>query len=176
MLSSWISTTCSARWSVADHPAVNASPLIFLTRAGLLDLLQLVALEIVVPAPVADEIRRRGPSDPAAQAIASIDWLRVVDALEVPPMIQAWDLGPGESAVLAWCSATLGVEAIVDDLAARRCAHAFGIPVRGTLGLVLLGKNRGRLAAARPVLESLRGAGMYLSHSTMDRALRMVGE
>ncbi|HVR99319.1 MAG TPA: DUF3368 domain-containing protein [Thermoanaerobaculia bacterium] len=48
--------------------------------------------------------------------------------------------------------------------------------MRGTLGLVLLGKKHGRLAAARPVLESLRGAGMYLSSSVMNRALRMVGE
>jgi predicted nucleic acid-binding protein len=65
---------------------------------------------------------------------------------------------------------------VVDDLAARRCAQALGIPVRGTLGLVLLGKRRGRLAAARPVLESLRRAGMYLSDSVMNRALRAVGE
>jgi hypothetical protein len=37
---------------VADLPAVDASPLIFLTRANLLDLLQLVAPEIAVPAPM----------------------------------------------------------------------------------------------------------------------------
>jgi len=29
---------------------------------------------------------------------------------------------------------------------------------------------------ARPVLEALRRAGMYLSDSVMDRALRAVGE
>jgi predicted nucleic acid-binding protein len=161
---------------VADSPAINASPLIFLTRAGLLDLLRLAASEIMVPAPVAEEIERRGSSDPAAQAIASLDWLRVIDVPKISPMIQAWDLGPGESAVLSWCFARPGVEAIVDDLAARHCANALGIPVRGTLGLVLLGKRYGRLAAARPVLESLRRAGMYLSDSVMNRALRMIGE
>ena len=69
-----------------------------------------------------------------------------------------------------------GTEAIVDDLAARRCAHALGVPVRGTLGLVLLGKERRRLPAARPVLEFMRQAGMYLSDRVMERALRMVGE
>jgi len=161
---------------VADPPAVNASPLIFLTRAGLLDLLHLAAPEIVIPAPVAEEIQRRGSSDPAAQAIASVDWVRVIETPKISPMIQAWDLGPGESAVLSWCFARPGVEAIVDDLAARRCADALGIPVRGTLGLVLLGKRYGRLAAARPILESLRGAGMYLADSVMNRVLRMVGE
>jgi len=91
---------------VADRAAVNASPLIFLARAGLLDLLRLAAPEVVVPAPVAEEISR----------------------------------------------------------------------VRGTLGLVLLGKRHGRLTAARPVLDSLRASGMYLSDRVMDRALRLVGE
>jgi predicted nucleic acid-binding protein len=161
---------------VADLPAVNASPLIFLTRANLLDLLQLTASEIAVPAPVADEIRRRGVGDPATRALAETRWLQVVDVPAVPAAIQAWDLGLGESAVLAWCAARPGVEAIVDDFNGRRCAHALDIPVRGTLGLVLLGKRRGRLRAARPVLEFLRGSGMYLSDRVMNRALTTVGE
>jgi predicted nucleic acid-binding protein len=161
---------------VAEHAVVNSSPLIFLTRGGLLDLLQLVAPEIIVPSAVANEILRRGSSDPAARAIATVSWLRVLKTPEVPPSIQAWDLGPGESAVLSWCVARPGTEAIVDDLGARRCAQAIHIPVRGTLGLVLLGKQRGRLTSARPVLEALRGIGMYLSDSVMNRALQMVGE
>ncbi|MEP7012868.1 MAG: DUF3368 domain-containing protein [Acidobacteriota bacterium] len=176
MPSSWTSTTFSVRWSVAEHAVVNSSPLIFLTRGGLLDLLQLVALEIVVPSAVANEILRRGPSDPAARALTSVSWLRVVETPEVPPAIQAWDLGPGESAVLSWCVARPGVEAIIDDLGARRCAQAIAVHVRGTLGLVLLGKQRGQLTSARAVLEALRNTGMYLSDSVMNRALKMVGE
>ena len=43
---------------------------------------------------------------------------------DVPPGIAAWDLGPGESAVLAWAAARPGTIAVIDDLAARRCAAA----------------------------------------------------
>jgi predicted nucleic acid-binding protein len=161
---------------VADRPAVNASPLIFLTRAGLLNLLQLVAPEFVVPAPVADEIRSFGSGDPAASALDGTSWLQVVEPPAVPATIQAWDLGAGESSVLAWCAARPGLQAILDDLAGRRCAEALGIPVRGTLGIVLLGKQQGRLRAARPVLESLRRGGFYLSDHVMNRALAMIGE
>jgi predicted nucleic acid-binding protein len=168
--------TYSASWSVADLPAVDASPLIFLTRANLLDLLQLVAPEIAVPAPVAREIQHRGPNDPAALALATVSWLQVVEIPFVPSAIQSWDLGQGESAVLSWCAARPGTDAILDDLTARNCADALGIPVRGTLGLVLLGKRRGRLAAARPVLDALRFSGMYLSNHVVDRALKTVGE
>ena len=77
----------------------------------------------------------------------------------VPAQIQAWGLGPGESSVLAWAHAHAGTEAIIDDLAGRRCAAAFNIPVRGTLGLVLIAKQRGRVPSARRLLEQLRQAG-----------------
>lgn len=87
---------------MAERPAVNVSPLIFLARAGLLDLLQLASPEVVVPAPVAEEISRRGRTDPAARALASLGWVIAVDAPEIPAVIQSWDLGPGESAVLSW--------------------------------------------------------------------------
>lgn len=176
MPSSWTSTTSSESWRVAEKPAVNASPLIFLAHSGLLELLQLVAEELVVPRPVAEEIARRGPNDPTARALAKTRWLEVVEPPAVPAQIQSWDLGPGESSVLAWCSNHLDAEAILDDLAARRCAMTFGIPVRGTLGLVLLAKQRGRFPAARPVLESMRQAGMYLSTNVLERALKTVGE
>lgn len=161
---------------MAECPAINASPLIFLSRAGLLDLLQLFSTEIIVPEAVATEIGRRGSGDPTAQALAGATWLVVTQTPPVPPQIQAWGLGDGESSVLAWAHAHHGTEAIIDDLAARRCAAAFNIPVRGTLGLVLIAKQRGRIPAARPVLTQLRQGGMYLSDRVMNQALALVGE
>lgn len=161
---------------MARPPAVNASPLIFLTKRDLSDLLRLVAPKIIVPEAVAAEIQRFGPDDPTAQMLAATPWLEVVSTPPVPPAIQAWDLGPGESAVLAWCYAEPETLGIIDDLAARHCAKAFGIPVKGTLGLVLLAKQEGRIPAARPVLEELRSLGMYLSDAVLNRSLRMVAE
>ncbi|MEO5340691.1 MAG: DUF3368 domain-containing protein [Magnetococcus sp. MYC-9] len=69
-----------------------------------------------------------------------------------------------------------GSVAVLDDLAGRRCAEALGLQLRGTIGLVLSAKQAGRIVAARPVLESLRDSGMYLSNATLDQALKMVGE
>jgi len=168
--------TSSENSNVDDRPAVNASPLIYLSRAGCLDLLKLVAQEIVVPDAVANEINRRGPSDPAAHAIANTDWVLVVQSPPIPPEIQAWGIGAGESSVLAWARAHPGSEAIIDDLAGRNCAAACGIPVRGTLGLVLVAKQRGRISSARALLGELRVAGMYLSDKVMNQALALVGE
>ncbi|MDB9501648.1 DUF3368 domain-containing protein [Spirulina major CS-329] len=50
------------------------------------------------------------------------------------------------------------------------------IPVRGTLGLVLVAKQRGEIAEARSVLMQLRQVGMYLSDGVLNRALALVGE
>lgn len=161
---------------MAESAVVNASPLIFLSRAGLIDLLQLVSSEIIVPEAVASEIDVRGKNDPTAQALATTSWLVVTQIPPVPPQIQAWDLGPGESAVLTWCHTHSGCEAIIDDLAGRRCAAAFNIPVRGTLGLVLTAKQRGRISSARQLLYQLRQAGMYLSDRVLNEALARVGE
>jgi predicted nucleic acid-binding protein len=161
---------------VAEPPVVNASPLIFLSRAGLLDSLRLIAETVMVPTSVTTEIQRRGPVDIIAQALQNAAWIVAVEDPPIPQLIQAWDLGEGESAVIAWAYIHPGTEAIIDDLAGRRCAAALGIPVRGTLGLILTAKRRGRIPQARPVLERLRQAGMYLSDRIMDQALALVGE
>ena len=161
---------------MAERPSINASPLIYLSRAGLLDLLQVIAPEIVVPQTVAAEILRRDATDVTAQAIQQNDWLKVLQTPPIPPEITAWSLGAGESAVLSWALANKNTEAIVDDLAARRCAAALQIPVRGTLGIVLTAKQRGEISAARPLLEKLRQNGMYLSDKVLNQALSLVSE
>lgn len=161
---------------MAERAVVNASPLIFLSRAGLIDLLQLVSSEVIVPEAVASEIEIRGKSDPTAQALTNTSWLVITQTPPIPAQIQAWGLGPGESSVIAWAREHNGCEAIIDDLAGRRCAAAFNIPVRGTLGLVLIAKQRGHVSSARQLLDKLRQAGMYLSDRVLNEALARVGE
>jgi predicted nucleic acid-binding protein len=161
---------------VPDQAVVNASPLIFLSKADRLEFLRLVAPEILVPNAVAEEIQQYGPNDPTAQALESTSWLRVVEVAAVPPAIEAWALGPGESSVLAYAMMHRPMIAIIDDLSARHCAEVFKIPVSGTLGLVLTAKKRGVIPLARPVLEELRQCGMYLSDRVLNHALSFIGE
>ena len=94
----------------------------------------------------------------------------------IPLAILEWRLGSGEPGVLALAHQHPGIDAILDDLAGRKCAASLGIPVRGTLGIVLVAKQRGLIPQARPVLEDMMQAGMYLSRKVLDQALRRVGE
>lgn len=118
----------------------------------------------------------RGEADPTARAITDTPWLLVTQTPAIPAAIQSWGLGPGESSVLAWAYTHAGTEAIMDDLLGRRCAEVFNIPVRGTLGLVLVAKQRGRITSARDVLMQLRTGGMFLSDLVMNDALKLVRE
>ena len=160
---------------MVDSAVINASPLIFLARGGHIDLLSRFYGKVLVPQQVAEELLVRGSSDPTVRAVQEREWLHVSDVGTIPPVVEAWGLGPGESAVLALALAT-GDEAIIDDLAGRKCALSLGLPVRGTLGLVLLAKRRGIVDEARPVMEDLIRGGMYLSRRILDQALSRVGE
>lgn len=155
---------------------VNASPLIFLSRGRQTHILRHFAYRILVPEPVAEEIRRKGISDITSHTLENTPWIEVVSSPAVPESILEWGLGQGESAVLALAYGDPEREAIIDDLAGRKCAAFHGIPVRGTLGLVLTAKRRGLIPQARPVLEILIREGLYLSSHVLDEALKRAGE
>jgi predicted nucleic acid-binding protein len=160
---------------MTKHAIVNSSPLIFLSKAGYLDLLKLAGDEIFVPDAVILEINRRGASDVTVRALQQANWLQVV---EVKPqsLVQAWDLGLGETAVLSYALHKQGVKAVIDDGLARKCAQTFEIPLLGMLGLVLLAKKRGLIVEARPIVRELKQQGMYLKEATLNQALALVGE
>lgn len=159
-----------------EHAIVNASPLIFLSKAGLINLLQLAAPQILVPNAVMMEINRRGNDDITVQVLAKTPWLNSVDVSTPPTLIQSWDLGLGESAVLAHALEHPGITAIIDDGAGRRCAQTLEIPHIGTLGLVMIAKKRGVVPAARPLVSKLKQYGMFLSEKTINRALALIDE
>ncbi len=111
-----------------EPPVVNASPLVVLARAGRLDLLRLVGERVLVPEAVGAEVRAH--SDEAARALDTEAWIEEVPDDPIPGVLAAWDLGAGESAVLAWALAHPGTLAVIDDYAARTCAAVLGVPVK----------------------------------------------
>ena len=155
---------------------VNASPLIALGRLDRLDLLEAVCEQLLIPAAVAREVAA-APAEDAAKAWTSGEGLRwVQDERPVHPMVAGWDLGAGEAEVLSWAFENRTRGAVLDDLAARRCADVLGIPVLGTLGVMVLAKRRGMLAAIEPLLEGLLQGGFRLDPKLVEHAKRLAGE
>jgi predicted nucleic acid-binding protein len=155
---------------------VDASPLIFLASIDQLVLLKRLAGEVIVPAAVLHEVLAAKDLHPELAALGSAAWLRVEPDRSLPEEVAAWDLGAGEAQVLALALHHPSCEAVLDDLQARRCARDLGIPVLGTLGVILRAKRRGDIVAARPLVEELLRQGLYLSESLVRAALAEVEE
>ncbi len=155
---------------------LNASPLILLGNIGRIDLLETLCAEMAIPAAVAAEIRAGSRRDASQEWLAGRAQTCVRHMEQVDPVVEAWDLGAGESEVLTWARQNSGYEAILDDRAARNCALTLDIPVRGTLGVILLARREGLIDQVHPVFQQLRESGLRIAADVLDMALRLAGE
>lgn len=160
---------------MSDVWVLNASPVILLGKIGRLDLLERLAVSAVIPNAVFLEIQAGIGEHQAVRS--TVDWAvsHLTADVPIPLSIERWDLGFGESQVIAHCLKD-AYRAVLDDAQGRQCAGAHGIPVIGTLGIVLSATRQGIIPAARPLLETLRRSGMYLSDQLLTEALRLIGE
>ena len=158
-----------------DKLVVNASPIISLAKIGHADLLKDLVAELVVPEGVCQEIACHGRRDLAAEWIKRQDssLLRPVD---IPTIISEWNLGKGESQVMAFAYHNPGFAVAIDDRAARNCAELFSLRVYGTISLIIKAKQFGLLPAVKPVLSQLRTVGFRISEAIVDAALGVAEE
>lgn len=156
---------------------VNASPLILLGKIHRLDLLEKLCPSFVVPTAVSLEILAGPDNDPAKVWIQSESaCARIVPVTSLPEEIIAWDLGAGESSVIALASSLASSICVLDDLAARNCAEVFHLPVIGTLGVLLKAKVAGIVPRLQPEIDRLVAAGSMLAPSVIHKALTLAGE
>jgi predicted nucleic acid-binding protein len=155
---------------------VNASPLILLGKIGHLALLGALADQLTVPRAVADEIGVKPDGGATLQAISDIPSFVIVENEVATPEILSWDLGAGETQVLAHALAHKAERVVIDDLEARRCAKAMGLGIIGTLGTVGRARANGLIDQVEPVVRRLRETGLYASDELVRRLLNEVGE
>lgn len=156
----------------------NASPLIVLAKAGLLDRILALADRIFIPRPVALEISRfNNPSDAACAWLGSpAAESFIADPPETSDFVTAWGLGAGESAVISLVVTLPDSIAVLDDLAARRCAGALRLEVIGTLGLLLMAKKAGIISSVRSPLDAIVSAGLFISPKHLADVQKQAGE
>ena len=155
----------------------NAPPLIFLSHVDGIDWLARFSSEpVTVPEAVIAEIEAGFEGPKLATKLRDNPKFDIVSDLAISAVIAAWDLGAGESQVIARCDAQSGSRAVLDDKAARDCARSLGFPIIGTLGVVLVAKRRGWIKAARPVIDELLAHKLFLAPDLVRVALAEVGE
>ncbi len=155
---------------------VNASPLILLGKVDHVALLLGLSDQLIVPAAVVQEVAAKPDGQRVMSQLRASPTVHVASSRLIPREIEAWDLGPGESAVLAHAAADPVCRIVIDDLEARRCARSLDIDVIGTLGVVLRAARLNLIPKARPVLDRLREVGLYLTDDLVERAFGHWGE
>jgi predicted nucleic acid-binding protein len=69
-----------------------------------------------------------------------------------------------------------GYIVLLDDMLARRTAHAAGLTVWGTLRILLEMKARGLLTRIEPSVDQLSDAGLWMTADIRQRILALAGE
>lgn len=83
------------------------------------------------------------------------------------------DPGESEAIVLAY---EKGLRIILDDRKAREVAQRLGVPVTGTVGLLVKAKQVGVIAAVCPLLDALDANHFRISDALRAEALTLAGE
>jgi predicted nucleic acid-binding protein len=157
--------------------AVNSSPLIFLAKLGMLDLLDKLFEEVYITEAVYEETVVEGSDHEESSLIARTEFLKKVkvsDQRLVRFLREMIDYGEAETIAFA-LEKNLDL-VVLDDKDARKVARGFGLKVTGTLGILLLAKKRGLITSVRPYIESLRKNGFRISEGILERILKEAGE
>lgn len=164
----------------------DTSPLIFLSKIGKLNLLQLIFNKVYVPEAVYKEVTegKSGKFDPGvagAIAVKNAGWIKVRKVTSrklVENLLSTIDIGESEAIALA---KEMGAQLLImDERKGRTVAKSFNIKVTGTLGLLVKAKEMKLLKTIRPAvidLTALQGSDKFrVSAELIVEVLRAAGE
>ena len=154
----------------------NTSPFQYLHQLGLLDILEKLTNSVTAPNAVLAELEAGRALGCDLPSLGNLEWVRLREPVSAPALPLSADLGPGESAVLALALESPAPLVILDDAIGRSAAELLGIPLTGTLGLLLDAKKAGFVPALRPLLDQLNALSFRDSNATRMAVLRLADE
>lgn len=161
---------------MAEHWVINASPVILLAKADLIQFVPSVAQTLVVPEPVAAEIQQCREVDAAVKWLEEVGRKFVCAPAREIDQLSNTGIGPAERSVISWAAANPGFVAVLDDSEARIAARRAGIRVIGTVSVILELKRASLIPEIKPHLLEIRRVGGYISDELFQEALRRAGE
>ena len=149
----------------------DSSALVALSIMNRLDLLETVFGVIHVPQAVYDEVTISSKSQSRKLKIFLKNKITSVD-IEISQM----GLGRGELAAIALYKNLNANFLLIDDRRAKSFAKLNDVNVIGSLGVMILAKELGKVKTIREDLEKLLDSDVFISQSLIDRVLVSVGE
>ena len=153
---------------------LNNTPLVAFWVLGRFDLLRDLYGEVMIPPAVHAEFLAT-EREARESALADAPWIKTVQMANPRRVLVYTGLDEGEAAVLALAE-ELGGVVVMDERKGRRFAKRLGLPLTGSLGLLLLARERRLLTSVGDAINELLAAGLHLDANLVAEVLRLAGE
>lgn len=158
----------------------NATPLIYLAKAGHIRLLKKLFGPILIPKEVYEEVVLKGKKEGFSDALVVEEqiekgWIKNEEIRTDKRLVDhATELDKGETAVIKLARDKKDPLVLIDDAAARQIAKSFGLKVKGTLYVILKGYKDGFLhnEDAKDLLDDVVSAGFRMSSEQYSYVLK----
>lgn len=152
----------------------NTTPLITLVGIGLLDLLPALYQKVQIPEAVLREYQVGRSRFPGSPDLAALSWLTVHTTAPDPALLATLDAGEAEAITLA--RAIHAGLLLLDERHARAVATQLGLPVAGSLTILLQAKQQGLVPLIAPMLDQMIAQGRRISPQLRAVVLSRAGE
>lgn len=159
-----------------DKIVVDTSPLFYLHRLGLLDILNKLYGVVTAPEAVKHELQQGGLQGEDVPRLEEYAWLNITKVSLPQYLDLVVDLGLGEAEVLAIATDYPSALLILDDKLARSIAEMQGFRLTGTAGVLLRAKQEGLIPALKPVMERLINLDFRLKPDLLEVIFDLAGE
>ena len=156
----------------------DTTPMITLMKAQQLSVLHSLFDEVLVPEAVYQELTANHLFQSEIDLIQSSAFLTVVsvqDQNAVMLLRMATGLDRGESEAIVYSDANKADLLLMDEVAGRRVAKKMGLPVAGSIGVLIEAFKRNVLSRDefRAAIEDIRLSNRHISEKLLDDALSM---
>ena len=157
---------------------VNSTPLLVLGKIGKLEILHKMYHEIIIPKAVFEEVTEK--NDIAGKAVQSAcqDWIKVQSIKNIDEYaLYRAKLHAGEVEVMILAQQNPKADLVIlDDMSARKTAEFLGLPLSGTIGVLIKAKQKDIIPEVMPIIEELEKNGFFISARVKAMVAKKVGE
>jgi len=155
---------------------VNTSPILYLHRLGLLEILNKLYGNITIPEAVRDELEKGYAQGEDVPELENYPWIQIMNVGMPEYLNLIVDLGLGESEVLAIATNHPSALVVLDDKLARRIAEMQKFRLTGTAGVLLRAKEKGLIPVLKPIIDKLLNLNFRLKPDLVKAILELAGE
>lgn len=144
----------------------DTSCLIILDKIGELEILNKLFGIITTTAAVANEYGKQLPSWFEIREPSDRNYISIIEA----------SVDKGEASAIALAVELDNCLLIIDDLKGRKLAHELGLPIIGTIGVIVDAKLTGIIPSVKPILSRIKHTNFRISAELEILILKRAGE